>query len=147
MRYGRPIRLSPEAYANPDNIFHVVIRTHAQVGVLPLLVRNAIWDSLLAELPHGWVTMHAAVLMPDHAHLVLAPANLDIVAWVARWKSLSTRRSWTAGHRGTVWQRRFYDRALRGEEEFEVAMAYVLRNPADAGLVEEAAEWPHRFTR
>ncbi|MFN8615782.1 MAG: transposase [Dehalococcoidia bacterium] len=146
MRYGRPIRLSPEAYANSDNIFHTVIRTHPEVGILPSAVRNPIWDSLLAEVPLGLVTLHAAVLMPDHIHLIVAPANLDLVGWIARWKSLSTRAAWTANHRGTVWQRRFYDRALRGEEEFGIAWAYVLRNPVDAGLVEEEDEWPHRFT-
>ena len=90
------------------------------------------------------VTLHAAVLMPDHVHFVASPGSIDLVRWVAHWKSIPTRSAWSAGHIGTVWQRRFYDRALRGTEEFEVAVAYILRNPGAAGLVAED-EWIHSW--
>jgi putative transposase len=46
---------------------------------------------------------------------------------------------------GTVWQRRFYDRALRSEEEFHVALAYVVRNPVEAGYVQTELDWPHTW--
>ncbi|PRY93752.1 putative transposase [Hasllibacter halocynthiae] len=41
-----------------------------------------------------------------------------------------------------IWQRRFYEHHLRGEEERAAAVAYCDRNPARHGLVEDARDWP-----
>ena len=147
MRYARPIRLAPEAYANPDNAFHIIVRTHPEVGKLAQHVRGAVWESLMKEVDSPQVSIVAAVLMPDHVHLLMRPQSLNLVSWVGRWKSLSTRAAWTVGHQGTIWQRRFYDRGLRGTEEFEVAFEYIMRNPSNAGLVDDDVEWPHRWSR
>jgi putative transposase len=145
MRYGKPIRLQASSYADRDTLFHLVVRTHPEVGQLALRVREAVWQSLIAFTHSADVVLQAAVLMPDHLHAIASPGRLDIVRWIGGWKSLSTRAAWGAGHRGTLWQRRFYDRALRGEEEFQAALAYVLRNPVDGGLVAEPLDWQHSW--
>lgn len=147
MRYGRPIRLDTSAYSNPENSFHLVVRTHPEVGTMPRPVRDVIWNSLIDQQSRPEITLHVCVLMPDHVHMIANPGTIDLVRWMAHWKSISTRAAWSAGHEGTVWQRRFYDRGLRGEEEFEVAAQYVLRNPSDAGLVTVDDGWPHRWAR
>ena len=147
MRYGRPIRLSAASYANAETAFHLVVRTHPQVGSLSLPIRDAIWQSALSQSDRPEVALHAAVLMPDHIHFVASPGTIDIVRWIGHWKSISTRSAWAAGQRGTIWQRRFYDRALRSVEEFGVALDYVLRNPIAASLVQDGEEWPHSWIR
>ena len=144
MRYRNHIRLFRETHANPDNVFHVVIRTHPEVGKVPFGVRHEVWGTVIRETSAGAARLFAAVLMPDHAHFIVAAGNVDVIAWVGRWKSLSTRASWAAGHHGQLWQRSFYDRGLREGEE-EVAVEYVLRNPSAAGLVENDEDWPHRW--
>ena len=144
MRYARTIRLPAGAYADRETAFHVTIRTHPDVGALRLPVRAAVWASLLHETTGHAVAIAAAVLMPDHLHVIARPEDLDLVAWVARFKSLSTRAAWAEGHHGTLWQRRFHDRALR-QPEVTVAIDYVLRNASTAGLVEHDADWPHRW--
>jgi len=146
VRFPKPIRLAPEAYANPDNVFHLVLRTHPEVGDLPLRVRETVWESVLEQRDGNRIVLVAACLMRDHLHLVARPGPLSIIQFLDRWKSWSTRLAWSAGHQGPLWQPSAWDRALRNEQEFAAAVEYVLRNPVAAGLVELTEEWPHAWS-
>ncbi len=42
-----------------------------------------------------------------------------------------------------LWQRSYYDHILRGPEELRPAIEYVLNNPVQAGLVEDAGGYPY----
>lgn len=147
MRYPKRIRLDPEMYSNAETVFHVIVRAHPETDAWSNDVRNAIWRVLFEEAAKSEVTLHAAVLMPDHLHLVVQPAALNLISWVGALKSRTARAVWAFGVRRTPWQPRFYDRGLRSAEEYEVVMAYVLRNPSAAGLVEDDDLWPWRWVR
>jgi hypothetical protein len=41
-----------------------------------------------------------------------------------------------------LWQRRFYDHALRASESIEIVAGYIWNNPVRAGLVSEADDYP-----
>jgi hypothetical protein len=43
---------------------------------------------------------------------------------------------------GRVWQRRFYDHVIRGEEDWRTKLHYLHGNPVRAGLMESAADYP-----
>lgn len=144
MQFPKPIRLPAEAYANPENTFHVVIRAHPKVGAIPFAVRSTTWDSVLEQRSGARIALLAACLMPDHIDLLLRPAALDVIAFLDRWKSWSTRLAWSAGHEGILWQPSFWDRAIR-DGELETALGYVLSNPVAAGLVEDPKEWCHAW--
>jgi REP element-mobilizing transposase RayT len=121
VRYPRRIRLSPDVYKDPANVFHVVVRAHHDIPAFSQEMREAIWKTLLSSADTLSVTLHAAVLMPDHVHLILQPAAGDIVKWLGGWKSLTARAMWPLGLRGSPWQPRFYDRALRDQTEYAAA--------------------------
>jgi REP element-mobilizing transposase RayT len=94
-------------------------------------------DSILHRVStHEW-WVHAATIMPDHAHLVLS-----FQREVAAVKSLRNWRHWTARAFGFRWQRDFFEHRLRSEESLEEKINYLLQNPVRAGLVEEWSEWP-----
>jgi putative DNA methylase len=42
------------------------------------------------------------------------------------------------GRHGPFWQREYYDRLIRNEEELDRALRYVIHNPEKAGL----ENWP-----
>jgi putative transposase len=80
--------------------------------------------------------LHAHCVMPDHVHLLLEVAgNCDLIAFVGRFKNLTQRAAWTHGRQGRIWQRSFWDRFLREEDQLEAAVRYILDNPVRRGLV------------
>ncbi len=143
MRFRKPIRLDHSLYADPDQVFHLVIRTHPEVGRIDQGVSDRIWESALEQKDGGRVVLLAACLMPDHLHLLLKPGSLDVIRWLNSWKSWSTRLAWAAGHRGPLWQPSAWDRAIRNESEFAATVGYIARNPVEAGLCRVEEEWPY----
>ncbi len=117
--------------------------------------------AVCCELPFQTV---AAVLMPDHLHVLWTLPRGD-TDYSTRWQrikreftyaylaaggreccvSLSNRRHRNRG----VWQRRFWEHTLRDESEFIDFCDYIHFNPVKHGYVRRVADWPystfHRF--
>lgn len=104
----------------------------------------------------------AWVVLPDHMHAVwtLPPGDDD---FSNRWKSIkirfvqrlprTERRSKVRiakGERG-IWQRRFWEHAIRDDTDYARHVDYVHWNPMKHGLVQRIADWPyssfHRYVR
>jgi REP element-mobilizing transposase RayT len=80
------------------------------------------------------------LLMPDHAHALLAfPRAEAMPDVIADWKR------YTARHASIVWQRDFFDHRLRGDEQWELKADYIRHNPVRKGLVLRAEDWPWIF--
>ncbi|MGB2870177.1 MAG: hypothetical protein WBD36_17140, partial [Bacteroidota bacterium] len=47
-------------------------------------------------------------------------------------------------HPSVHWQKDFYDRILRDEEEVERHILYILENPVKKGMVENWKEYPYK---
>ena len=78
--------------------------------------------------------VHAAMIMPDHAHLVLGfSPETDVVKCIRDWKR------WTARAHGFDWQRDFFEHRLRHDESLQEKIQYVLENPVRAVLVDDWA--------
>ena len=93
-----------------------------------------------AALQH-WELL-AAVLMPDHVHVLAAPAERDepvgnLSAGLKRRIRRSVGGEWE-------WQRGCFDRLLRRDESLEAKWHYIRENPVRAGLVERWEQWPYR---
>jgi REP element-mobilizing transposase RayT len=93
------------------------------------------------------VHLDALVVMPDHLHAVvwLDGEGRPLSALVQAFKARTTAdyvlgvRSWGwAAFRGRLWQKGFYDRVIRGDEELAAIRDYVMQNPRRWGLNEEA---------
>lgn len=75
-------------------------------------------------------------VMPNHVHVVckLLPGQ-ELSSVLKSWKSYTAKKSdEILGRSGAFWQREYYDRLIRDEDEFERAIRYVVSNPARAGL-------------
>ncbi|MBF7144717.1 hypothetical protein HBH25_20675 [Pseudomonas sp. hsmgli-8] len=86
--------------------------------------------AIQAEAKAGSASTLAWVLMPDHFHWLLQLGNADLNHVLRRVKSRSTLEfkrvqelPWA------LWQKHFYDRALRMDEEVAAAARYVICNP------------------
>jgi putative transposase len=96
----------------------------------------------------------AWVILPDHLHCVwtLPPGDND---FTNRWRLIkqgfsrglpkTEQRSpvrVARGERG-VWQRRFWEHAIRDEEDYAAHVDYCHINPFKHGYVQRVADWPH----
>ena len=94
----------------------------------------------------------AWVVLPDHLHAVWTLPEGD-ADYSTRWGVIKARFSRAVGggrrrashaarrERG-VWQRRFWERHVRGPEEFAAAVTYCHINPVKHGFVERPEDWP-----
>ena len=108
----------------------------------------------------GWV------LLPDHLHCIWTLPPDDAV-FGTRWAMIKRsvtkacgpslyRDEWMSDskrHRNecTVWQRRFWEHAIRDETDFASHMDYLHYNPVKHGLVQCVKDWPfstfHRYVK
>jgi REP element-mobilizing transposase RayT len=89
--------------------------------------------------------LHALCVMPNHVHVVFRTAprgSLDKI--LHSWKSYTAKEAnRILGRTGTFWEREWRDSLISDEKELAAACAYVLGNPAKAGLLEW--KWVERF--
>jgi putative transposase len=84
----------------------------------------------------------ACVVMPNHVHCIVQPHDelgFELEYVTGRWKAFTARQIHEAmGKTGVFWQHESYDRIIRDEEHLWRCIQYIGRNPAKAGLSEEA---------
>ena len=85
----------------------------------------------------------AWVVMPNHVHVVLLiKPGWTMARIVQDWKRVSTRQiNTTLGLSGSLWQRDYFDRAIRYEAHLVRVVSYVHVNPVMAHLAEFPADW------
>ncbi len=86
----------------------------------------------------------AGVLMPDHLHIIVAPAKDrdakigNCSAAIKRWMRQEMSAVWK-------WQAGCFDRLLRSDESLHDKWLYLEENPVRAGLVKNWRDWPYRY--
>ncbi len=102
--------------------------------------------------------MNAIVLLPDHLHCIMTLPDGDH-DFASRWRSIKAgfsrlylerrshlaNRSLAAGmkneDRHAVWQRRYWERTIRDEEEYYRLCDYIHYNPVKHGHAQCPHEW------
>ena len=90
------------------------------------------------------VNSFAWVLMPDHLHwLFELGEEYDLGNVVKRLKGRSARTiNQILGRNGAIWQREYYEHALRRDEDIQETARYIIANPLRAKLVERLGDYP-----
>ena len=145
--YRKTIRLARAAYDQPDATWLVTVGTlnrWTHPFADPALATDVV-ATIERYVARKQLTVFAGCLMPEHLHLVIATHGQNLIDVMGAIKSLTTRDWWKHGGVKEVWQRSFHDEGLRIPDAFERAMAYVVLNPQEAGLVADWREYPFRF--
>jgi REP element-mobilizing transposase RayT len=102
-------------------------------------------DLVLAHCVHDHgkrIELEAAVVMPDHVHLLLTPLPDDqgmphslpfILKLIKGMSARSVNK--LAGKSGPVWQEESFDHVVRSEKSFQEKLEYLRQNPVRRGLV------------
>ncbi len=125
-----------------------VFRHEASVGLLMQCL-----ESVMETRPFR---IDALVILPDHLHTIWTLPD-DEFDFSTRWKLVKgtfTHRysgrearhvpesMLKKGEKG-VWQRRFWEHAIRDQEDFNRHCDYIHYNPVKHGLANAPAEWKH----
>ena len=95
-----------------------------------------LWEEIPERYPG--VTLDTLMVMPDHLHALLAlPGEGVSLSDIVHHLKARTTAQYALGVRqqgwppfpGTLWQRGFYDRVIRDEEELNRVREYILQNP------------------
>ena len=100
-------------------------------------------EQIRAQHEAGLIHSLAWVVMPDHFHWLVELHNCDLPRLMRITKSRSARAINQARCSfGTLWQKGYFDRALRREEDLKAMARYIVANPLRAGLVKHIGQYP-----
>lgn len=83
------------------------------------------------------------IIMPNHVHAIIKMKQGNSLSNIVKiWKGRSAFEiNKMLGHRGSFWQRDYFDRYIRNERHLLAAIDYVHMNPVKAGLVNKSEDW------
>ena len=112
-------------------------------GELRPAERTIILDHMREGDPK-YYSLYAAVVMPDHAHMIARPApGVELSRIIKGTKGASARKvNEFRGSRGNVWQDECWDRILRDQTEFDEKLEYCMNNSVKKGLVTDPWDYP-----
>ena len=133
-------------WSNPGQIYHVITTTRNRYPYFSdLIAARCVVTALIRLESVEHATTLAYVVMPDHLHWLFQlgkRASMSIVVGSAKSysaKLLNERRS----TRSNTWQRGFFDRAIRREDDLVSIARYIVANPLRAGLVSRIGDYAH----
>jgi REP element-mobilizing transposase RayT len=84
--------------------------------------------------------------MPNHVHVLIEQAGgFRLGDIIHAWKSFTAKQANKhLGRTGAFWAPDYFDRYIRDQAHFDVAVHYIHENPVKAGLVARAEECDSR---
>ncbi|WP_420554946.1 REP-associated tyrosine transposase [Neptuniibacter marinus] len=123
-------------YSQPNQIYHLTLTCANRRPVFsdPYLAKHAVHS--IKRLTQEATTI-AFVIMPDHIHWLMQLNDRKKLSDTVRLlKVFITHKA------GKIWQKGFYDHALRKEEDIKNIARYIILNPVRAGIVKTIREYP-----
>ena len=126
-----------------DRLFFVTCNLHRSRSGLDEQDFDILARVIQARRSEHAFLLSAWVFLPDHWHAIVAPQYPETVSRVMEAIKVSSTRQINArkGSSGSLWQGRFFDRALRTVREYNETVEYIHTNPVRRGLVARAEEW------
>jgi REP element-mobilizing transposase RayT len=133
-------------YQKDDRPLFVTFRTRKPLKLSPeaktVVLQRCLHDNAVT------ITLHAAVIMPDHVHLLFT-ARRDAEGWTFALSEIlrAIKGTWARsinillGRRGSIWQDESYDHILRGNESLSETVEYSRQNPVRKGLVSKPEDY------
>ena len=135
------IRLGREVYQKEGQPFSITICIYNKI-TLSNEFKEVIFQSAIEGDLNRKSDLMAVCVMPDHVHFLLAPAGENLINLIGRWKSYTTYLIKLQQKIERLWQRSFYDHALRKDEDLIKVAEYIVSNPVRKGLVESWENYP-----
>jgi REP element-mobilizing transposase RayT len=94
------------------------------------------------------IILDAAVIMPDHFHIVAGLRQDSLGRLIHSLKSYTAKKINTLlNMQGAFWQPQYHDHALRQDEDLNEVVLYTLNNPVRAKLVDDFHKYPYWYCK
>jgi len=121
------------------------ITTHVLPSALPLTPNEyeIILLAVATARDHRRFALLGYLMMPNHLHLLFAPAQSDTLSGILREIKITASKRIHAARKtsGAFWQPRSFDRIIRTRDNFEKALLYIHLNPVEANLIDHPSKW------
>ena len=136
--HGRNLRKG--RFSEPGRIYVITMVT---LNRRPVFVdfesARAIVQVMMGHEEFGFAQTLCFVVMPDHVHWMMQLGKRkELAATVQSLKSLARRKIGQP-----IFQKGYYDHALRRQEDVQALARYIVANPLRVGLVERINDYPH----
>jgi putative transposase len=125
-----------------DRVFFV---TTVTIQRLPIFRRESTAKLMIDTLAHyrdaGKFLLHEFVIMPDHIHVLLTPAQE--ISLERAMQFIKGGFSFRMKQRGSVWQPSFTNHRIRDWEDYERHRGYIRMNPVRARLAPRPDAYPY----
>ena len=137
-------RLRKARFSESGRIYLLTVVVHQREPVFAdWRMGRLLVDQLRCADQTSTVNSMAWVVMPDHLHWLLELKHGTLAELMCRIKSRSSRSvNLVRRSQDRLWQRGYYDRALRRDEDIKDAARYIVMNPLRAGLVNRVGDYP-----
>ena len=106
-------------------------------------IANVVQQVLLNLQKERKLKLLEYVIMPDHIHLLISErAGYSFENILRLFKTKSSKEiNKIRNRKGRNWERRYFDRISRSEDEYRKAIKYKRYNPVKKGLVESSSDY------
>jgi REP-associated tyrosine transposase len=102
-------------------------------------------ESIIRYRDAGSYLLHEFVVMPNHLHLILTPAEDTTLEKTMQ--LIKGGSSHAIHHRREsklqIWQPGFHEESVRDQDDYRRKVEYIRTNPVHAHLVEGPEQWPY----
>jgi putative transposase len=140
-----PHRLADEAYDTPHCVVFITICAKSGRAILctedcaPIII-----DCIRQGCEIHSLDLIAYCVMPDHVHIVvMTRQGSDFLNYLKGFKWATSRRMHQAGIVGKVWQRSYWDRHHRDDDDVTTMIEYVMNNPVRKEPCRRPEDWTH----
>lgn len=139
-------------WQEPGRVYFITWRCQKHKLLQPA-ERTITLDAIKFLDQRKWIVF-AAVIMPDHVHVLGQPHfNADkgaislseILHSIKNFSSHAINK--LANSRGSIWQDESFDRIIRDDNEFMEKWQYIRNNPVTARLVDQSESYPWLYER
>ena len=128
----------------PGAVYHISARGNHQENIYFSDRDRKLFLRLLdnAAKRYNWIC-HAYCLMTNHYHLILETPDGLLSNGMGYVNGVYTQKiNQQYGMTGHLFQERFHSKLIDGNQQFLTTVRYVIRNPLDANIVQDAEDWP-----
>ncbi len=134
-------------WQNPGSVYFITWRGKPPQELSP--AERIITLEAIRFWEHRYWQLFAAVVMPDHVHLLAQPLATAADEYTHLGKIVKSIKSYSARHinrlrqqQGSIWPPERYDRIIRDDAEFLEKWHYIRHNPLKAGLAARPEDYP-----